>query len=133
MLEIIEREHYHELLLSVKNLQNLGANPFPYIVPVLPRPLPREVVKGEYFVLADLLKSLPRGSTQERPLVLPDCPPLAVQNPKPAPEEVTKKKKKSGPTKDWRGSWTRRIQQLANRLKRERLKCLVSSLGLLHG
>ena len=59
LLEIIERERHHELLLSMKNLQELGISPFPYIVSVLPRPLPNEVVKGEHFVLVDLLKSLP--------------------------------------------------------------------------
>ena len=62
-LKITERECYHEFLLLVKNLQELGANPFPYIVFVLPRPLPNEVVKGEHFVLTDLLRSLPRGSS----------------------------------------------------------------------
>ena len=92
LLEITKRECHHELLLSIKNLQDLGASPFSYIVPVLPRPLPSEVIKGEHFVLADLLKSLPEGSTQAEPLVLPGCLPLAVQDPKPAPQAVTKKK-----------------------------------------
>ena len=59
LLEITERERHHELFLSTKNLQDLGVSPFPYIVPALPRPLPNEVIKGEHFVLADLLKSLP--------------------------------------------------------------------------
>ena len=59
LLEIIERE----LLLSVNNLQDLGANPFTYIVPIFPHPLPNEVVKGEHFFLTDLLKSLPGGSS----------------------------------------------------------------------
>ena len=63
LLEIIERKHHHELLLSAKNLQDLDANHFPNIVHVLPHPLPSEVVKGEHFVLANLLKSLPEGST----------------------------------------------------------------------
>ena len=63
LIEIIEREHHDELLLSVKNLQCLGASPFPYIVHVLPRPLPNKVIKGEHFVLMDLLKSLPGGSS----------------------------------------------------------------------
>ena len=63
LLEIIERERHHELLFSMKNLQELGANPSPYIVPVLPCPFPNEVVKGENFVLIDLLKSLPGGSS----------------------------------------------------------------------
>ena len=59
LIKITEREHHHELLLSMKNLQDLGANLFPYIVLVLPRPFPSKVVEGEHFVLANLLKSLP--------------------------------------------------------------------------
>ena len=40
LLKITERVHNHELLLSMKNLQELGASPFPYIVLVIPCPLP---------------------------------------------------------------------------------------------
>ena len=64
LLEITERERHHELLLSVKNLQELGVGLFPYIVPVLPHPLPKKVVKGEHFVLVDLLKSFLGGLVQ---------------------------------------------------------------------
>ena len=56
-LEITERE-LNELLLSVKNSQELGSSPFPYIAPVIPRLLPGEVVGGEHFVLANLLNSI---------------------------------------------------------------------------
>ena len=63
LLEITKKERHLDLLLSTNNLQDLCASHFPYIVPVLPRPLPNEVVKGEHFVLVNLLKSLPRGST----------------------------------------------------------------------
>ena len=67
-------------------------------MPILPRPLPNEVVKGEHFVIADLLKLLPRGLSQAKvvlePLVWLDYLPLAVQDPKPTHQEVTKKKKK---------------------------------------
>ena len=70
---------------------------------VLPRPLPSEVVKGEQFVLMDLLNSLPGGSTQAKVVLEPifrlDYLPLAVHDPKPAPQVVTKKKKKSGQAK----------------------------------
>ena len=62
-LEINERER-NELLLSVKNSQELGSNPFPYIAPVIPRPFPREVVGGEHFVLANLLKSISGSFSQ---------------------------------------------------------------------
>ena len=63
LLEITKWEHNHEVLLSVKNLRELGANPFPYIVPVIPHPLPVELVRGEHFVLADLLKSIAGSSS----------------------------------------------------------------------
>ena len=62
-LEINERES-SELLLSVKNSQKLGSSPFPYIAPVIPRPLPREVIGGEHFVVANLLKSVSGRSSQ---------------------------------------------------------------------
>ena len=65
---------------------------------ILPRPLPSEVVKGEHFDLVDLQKSLPRGYFQAEaspePLVRPDPLPLVVQDPKPIPQAVKKKKKK---------------------------------------
>ena len=63
LFEINERE-CNELLLSVKNSQELGSNPFPYIAPIIPRPLPREVVRGEHFVIADLLKLISSISSQ---------------------------------------------------------------------
>ena len=66
LLEIIERNHNHELFLSAKNLQELGASPYPYIVPVIPRPLPEELIKGEHFILVDFLKSIPGSSLQAR-------------------------------------------------------------------
>ena len=62
-LQITERER-NELLLSVKNSQELGSSSFPYIAPVIPRPLPGEVVGGEHFVFADLLKSISGISSQ---------------------------------------------------------------------
>ena len=52
------------LLLFVKNLQELGVSPFRYIVPVIPRSLAEELVKGEHFVLTDLLKSIQGSSSQ---------------------------------------------------------------------
>ena len=62
-LEIIERER-NELLLSVKNSQELVSNAFPYIAPIIPRLLPGEVIGGEHFVLVDLLKSISGSSFQ---------------------------------------------------------------------
>ena len=60
LLEVTEREH-NEPLLSVKNSQELGSSPFPYIAPFILRLLPREVVGGEYFVFVDILKEVNLG------------------------------------------------------------------------
>ena len=72
-----------------KESEGFGRQSFPYIVPILTPHLPNEVIKGEHFVLADLLKSLPGGSSQAeavlKPHVLPDYLPLVVQDPKPTP------------------------------------------------
>ena len=57
-------ERNHELLLSVKNLLELGISPFRYIVLVIPRLLPEEIVRGEHFVIVDLLKSILESSSQ---------------------------------------------------------------------
>ena len=64
MFEITEATCNHELLLTVKNLQDLGDSPFPYIIPIVPCLLSVEVIKGEHFVLADLLKLVPGSSSQ---------------------------------------------------------------------
>ena len=62
-LEINERE-CSELLLFVKNSQELGSSPFPYIAPVIHRLFPREVLGGEHFVLVDLFKSISGSFSQ---------------------------------------------------------------------
>ena len=64
LIKITEVERNHELLLSVKNLRELGASPFRYIVPIIPCPLLVERVKGEHFVSADLFKSILSSSPQ---------------------------------------------------------------------
>ena len=104
-LEIIEREH-NELLLFVKNSQELGSSPFPYIAPVIPRPLQGEVVRGEHFVLHDLLKSISGSSSQagsaREPqaeiaegalvsFVRPNQSPLREQDSQAAPQVVKRK------------------------------------------
>ena len=63
LLEISERERHHEILLTVKNLHELSRNPFPYTLPVIPRPLPTEVVEGEHYVIVDLLTLVPGSSS----------------------------------------------------------------------
>ena len=105
-IKITERE-CSELLLSVKNLQELGSSPFSYIAPVIPRLFPGEVVGGEHFVLTNLLKSISGSSSQaglaREPqaeiaegalvsFVRPDQSPLREQDSKPAPQVVKRKK-----------------------------------------
>ena len=62
LLEITKGERNRKLLLYVKDLWELDTSPFPYIIPC---PLLAELVKGEHFVLADLLKSILGSFSQE--------------------------------------------------------------------
>ena len=63
LLEISERERHHEVLLTVNNLCELICNPSSYILSVIPRPLPAEVVEGEHYIVADLLTLVPGSSS----------------------------------------------------------------------
>ena len=40
LLEIYECERHHEIHLTMRNLRELSHNPSPYILPVIPHPLP---------------------------------------------------------------------------------------------
>ena len=55
MQEIFERERHNEILLTAKNLLDSSRSPSPYIILVIPRPLPVEIVEGEHYVIVDLL------------------------------------------------------------------------------
>ena len=46
----------------MKNLRELSHNPSPYVLPVIPRPLPLEVEEGEHYVISDLLNLAPGSS-----------------------------------------------------------------------
>ena len=59
LLEIFEGERHHEILLTARNLHELSRSPSPYIIPVIPRPLPIEIVEGEHYVIVDLLNLAP--------------------------------------------------------------------------
>ena len=80
----------------MKNLQKLGASPFPYIVSIIPRPLPTELIKGEHFVLADLLKSIPSSSSQAGVIqeLQAETAQGSLVSPKPTPQAAKKKKGK---------------------------------------
>ena len=66
LLEISERERHHDVLLTLKNLDDLSRNPAPYNVPVISRHLPTEIVEGEHYVTADLLNLLLGSSSPGR-------------------------------------------------------------------
>ena len=63
LLEISERERHHEILLTAKNLRELSRSSSPYIIPVIPLPLPVKIVEREHYVIADLLNLASGGST----------------------------------------------------------------------
>ena len=62
LLEISERERHHEILLTMKNLRELSRNPSPYVLSVIPCPLPSEIEEDEHYVIANLL-NLAQGSS----------------------------------------------------------------------
>ena len=51
-------------MLTARNLRELGASPFPYIIPIVPCSLPVGLIDGEHFVLVDLFKLNPGSSSQ---------------------------------------------------------------------
>ena len=68
LLEIFEWERHHEILITVRNLHELSHSPSPYILPVIPRHLPTEIVEGEHYVIADLLNLAPSNSSPAKNL-----------------------------------------------------------------
>ena len=62
LLEISEQERHYKVLLTLKNLADVRRSPAPYSLPIIPRPLPLEIVDGDHFVTTDLL-SLIASST----------------------------------------------------------------------
>ena len=50
----------------MRNLRELSRSPSPYIIPVIPRPLPTEIVEGEHYVIADLLNLAPSISSSTK-------------------------------------------------------------------
>ena len=55
LLEISEQERHYEVLLTLKNLAEVRQSPTPYSLPIIPHPLPSEIVDKEHFVTTDLL------------------------------------------------------------------------------
>ena len=63
LLEVSEREQHYKVLLTSKNLADVRRNPASYSLPIIPRPLSSEIVDGEHFVTADLLRFISRGAS----------------------------------------------------------------------
>ena len=66
LLEVSERERHYKVLLTPENISDVRHNPAPYNLPVIPRPLPSDVVKGEHFVVADLRRLVSRGASSSK-------------------------------------------------------------------
>ena len=62
--EIFEQERYYKVLPTPDNISALRRNPTPYTLPVIPRPLPSDIVEGEHFVIVDLRRLI---SSSARP------------------------------------------------------------------
>ena len=52
--EISEQERHYKVLLTLDNISAVRRNPDPYTLPVIPRPLPSDIVEGEHYVIANL-------------------------------------------------------------------------------
>ena len=66
--EISQQERHYKVLLTPDNISAMRCNPTPYILPVIPRPLPSGIVEGDHFVIADLQRLI---SSSARPSVGP--------------------------------------------------------------
>ena len=63
LLEISERERHYQVLLTRENISSVRNNPAPYTLPVIPQPLPSNVMKGEHFVLVDVRRLASGGAS----------------------------------------------------------------------
>ena len=54
LFKITSNERNHQTLLYARNLLVVIRKPHPYILPIIPRRLPKVVVPGEHYLLKDL-------------------------------------------------------------------------------
>ena len=97
LLEILEQEWHHKVLLTVKNLHDLSRHLSPNNVPVIPHPLSSEIMEGEHFVTEDLLNLIPGCTSSTRELeteaagrelevpIQPGQPSSTIEDSSPAP------------------------------------------------
>ena len=60
--EISVQERHYKVLLTPDNISAVRRNPAPYTLPIIPRPLPPDIVEGEHFVIADLRRLISSSS-----------------------------------------------------------------------
>ena len=68
LLEVFKQKRHCEVLLTLKNLADVRRSPAPYSLPIIPRPLPVEIMDGEHFVTSDLLSLLAGRAPSTRDL-----------------------------------------------------------------
>ena len=66
LLEISKQERHYQVLLTRENISVVRHNPAPYTLPVIPWPLPTNVVEGEHFVLADVRRLVSGSASSSR-------------------------------------------------------------------
>ena len=66
LLEISERERHYQVLLTRENISVVRRNPAPYTLPVIPRPLPSNVVEDEHFVIADVRRLVSSSASSSK-------------------------------------------------------------------
>ena len=76
LLEVSERECHCKVLLTLENISAVRQNSAPYNLPVIPHALPRDVVEGEHFVVADLRRLVSRGASSSRDSVVEASSPV---------------------------------------------------------
>ena len=70
LLEISKRERHYQVLLTRENISAVRRNLAPNTLPVIPRPLPLNVVEGEHFVLVDVRRLVSGGVNSSRDPVI---------------------------------------------------------------
>ena len=68
LLEISERERHYQVMLTRENISDMRHNPAPYTLPIIPQPLPSNVMEGEHFVIANLRRLVSGSASYSRGL-----------------------------------------------------------------
>ena len=66
LLEISEGERHYQVLLTQENISAVRRDSAPYTLPIIPRPLPSNVVEGEHFMLANVWRLASSSASSSR-------------------------------------------------------------------